>query len=480
MLSLADELASHSGKISQIKADFKIVIDDFPGESSLNKFSSAAESIGGIMVGYDKDTRKEMTETISILTPCFNDLFAAVKKYYREVVAPVLIQLEADMDFDKVSAVEPLRGLCRVCDVLPAFDHAHQLSGGLLLPEVYQNFRRIAKDLNGLLVVAPKVKEAIDDEYFNLEMAGKCLACSTELHADKFRGAFGDIVNWASLIDKFGSHDVVVESKAMMVKHTQPLIVNLGVAVTSILTITDLKNLTTEKNGELQALASDGLDKDLDAVEAFAITAGDTSLRAQLGQFRCLLHLVRSLTRAAACKIGTSLKMSDENIAIVSNLRIALRGATKVRTFLPKLFCTNAAQVHVVTDFDKEDYGTGIGAFVDGATEFLDILMSEWQALIKKLSDNIVSWIPEYKQTNMFDEPNKTNLLTNVNFGDLGAASNELFALLELHKKIMKDRCVDFIPDDMLQAALKAKDSGVACDGPTVAPRNDSPKGSQK
>ena len=52
----------------------------------------------------------------------------------------------------------------KVCEALPAFDAAHDKSGGRLLPFTFQNMRAVSSDIKGLLVVATKSSDALQGE----------------------------------------------------------------------------------------------------------------------------------------------------------------------------------------------------------------------------------------------------------------------------------------------------------------------------
>jgi hypothetical protein len=450
MIAKSDAETDKQGKLTEIIAGLDCIVAEFPGEPSTKEIADVAPKIKIFIEGYDSDMKTELRTTIELFQPASEKLSKAVQKYYKDTVAPILVSLEADMNFaDGLHGVD-MQTLRRLCDALPLFDDAHAKSGNTLLPQVLVNLRAISKDLKGLICDGHKCADAIDGEYFSVAIASPCLATSTLLHPDKFRAAFGDLIDWFDFIDKFRASTLIQKAKDLMTMDVRPMIEKLKLDIGGILgtTSSQVINMDQAIHKQLECCATADTVANIDGADAFAVKAGDITLRAQLGRLRSMITLVKAVTTAKTWQWageGTTdgYAFTEASLATMSSFRQAVRTACFSATgkwpeALMQLFTeSNTDANHIINDFDSSKFGTDIQAFVTNAVALLDSLQEKWKNEIIIVSNLVWSWIPDWTPESVLEEEVSDRLLKNENFNALGDKSTKLFALLELHKKMI-------------------------------------------
>jgi hypothetical protein len=434
----AEQHGSRTAKATSIIKGLTTMVAEFPRVSSLDEFSKTSAAITSLMTTFDADSGKDMAELCALLLPHFDNLWKAVRKYYMDIVGPVFVNLDSAMEFAKNTAGIDKDIIKKMSVALLCFDKAHALSGNKLLPMVYTNMRAMGNDIKGLLVDSASGEDAIAGEFFDVALAGAVVATSTSLHADKFRGAFGDLLDWKAFINKYNASDIVKKSREILTKDVQPSVDGIIPNVKDILKITDIKGLDTESAMLMQLMASEEVEKQIENVDFFAAKAGDVTLRAQLGKFRCLMNLAKSVGDVKrwqlSAKTPEACAFTDTNIPIVSKLRIAVRNASFDVASFTKLFKPEPDPNHLINDFDDEKYAEDLAKFVELSANFLEEVQGVWRKEFEDLVKAIERWIPEWTPETLLEASVCKRLLENANFNALGSTSSQLLCLLELHK----------------------------------------------
>ena len=240
----------------------RTLIDEFPKASSTQVFGQVSKEIEALLKASDKET-DDRNQLISIMAPLLIELCEKVQSYYNSDVGHKLKFLDTDMDVNLGTVAIDADAIARVCDALPSFNAADQLSENRLLPPTYKNFCRIAPDIRGVFIHATKCAEAVRDEFLDKELAPKCVTLATQLHDDKLRESFApDLCDWNGFIKKFGESKVIQACKNLVVKESKPKAAKLLKNIEAILSMHRFDDFTQTHLTELKTFTDDTVTKD--------------------------------------------------------------------------------------------------------------------------------------------------------------------------------------------------------------------------
>ena len=428
----------HKTKVATCLDNLSKLVAEFPNASSTSMFDSVGKELAFILASLDMEAGAQLMGILKELAPYFDNLLKAVHKYFKDTLGPCLVILfNTDMDFEASVADVDVLVMREVCKALPMFDDANQKSGGRLLPHAYQNFRTFAPDAEGILVSGSKCADAISGEYFNRRIAGALAATAANLHADKFRGAVGPLVNWHDFIVKFRGCSTIAHAIDFMMKDVKPAIAEVVPTIERIMVIKDVKDMCEDDLLKLQALVPNTVDANIDIVDSFAVEVGDPTLRSQLGMIRHALGVTRALINVKSWHSSSiDIDLTDANAPIVSKLRQAVRGARLQASTLAGVFGNDGDSsdtTHIVHDFDKKEYVEVFGTFLTEANKYLDVVQSAWQLEISSLSDEIMKLIPAWTPSTLMNADTMQLLTENAHFASLGTLSSKLYSILSAH-----------------------------------------------
>ena len=306
------------------------VANKFPDEESVKQLGSVADQYCILFEDkhIDKDARDDVVKAAQAPLLAIQN---KVQALFTNEVLPKLRDLESAMDFSNPPSLTLQQQLPWLCECLPKLDEAHRKSSGFLVPAALGNFRTIAQDFQQLLINAVHINGAIDGEYLDKQMSHACTNLGVTMHPDKFRGAFGDALNWVDLIAKYNDSHVVKEAYKFLRTNIAPIAAETLASMGQIFKQQNLNNIMPDQLKVLREMAPEKLNENIKAIDEFASASGDATLRAQAAHFGKAVALVKASADLIAFRIAATslddLGMNDKSIIPVSKARQALRQA---------------------------------------------------------------------------------------------------------------------------------------------------------
>ena len=361
-------------------------------------------------------------------------------------------------------AEEPFR---EAFESLSLFDKQQEASGGLLLDWPYRNLRTISPNLKVLLDTAPRIHEAIEGEHFQASSAKEFLSGFTSMDPDKFRGAFGDLLDWTLFIQKLSGSGIVAECRRKVTEGMDGKATDMKNYAISILGFRGLKEYSKEDVERLAAVDASACLVGVAGLQSFAALVSDQMLASQA---RAIEHLVSLQRETAAvlkwyrgCDSMDARGMGEASVAAMSRLRRMVSHAAGFVPGLADLFgpreTTDA--MHCLLLLDDID-PTSIGAFVKECDGVCNMVLKEWTETVVQLSAKTSAYCPEWSDATVMNENIVKGLMSNPNYNILGQLANKLHTIIGHVRTLEKDGCGDMMAAKQFEYASKMREHGIA------------------